>query len=755
MRFSCFSGRPAQAGPAAGARHASSRRTMPSRPGLRSTLLIGMGAALAAGLLSLTSATTAAASTPAAVPGYASVTPTRVLDTRVGLGTPKGMLVGGHALSAKVTGVGGVPASGVGAVVLNLTAVSGTATSYLSVYRSGIARPVASTLSFLAGQTAANMVIATPGTDGKVAIFNMAGSVHVVADVTGWFTTGSAYTGLTSARILDTRYGVGARTGVVPGGHTVDLQVTGRGGVPATGAVAVALNVTAVGATAATYVRVFPTGSTMPKPANLNLPAGRPVAVLVIANLGSGGKVTFYNSAGNVHLVAEVTGWFATWHGYHPIAPARTLDTRTTGAPAGSGNQTVQYQGVGGVPYGWNVSAVVVSVTAVNPTGTGYFTLYGNAQPQPHVTSVSFAKGVTVSNLVVVRVGPGGWGLVYSSNTTNIVIDIVGYLAVDEGPWRSVSVQGDGSCGVRTDRTLWCWGNTITTIYPYPGPQGSVNTWDSVTAAGSGESECALRTDRTLWCWGYNSSGELGIGTKNLANPPTQVAAGTTWSNVSTESQHSCGVHTDGTLWCWGSNAYGMLGTADGLDHLSPTQVGTDTWKTVSAGTAHTCAVRTDGTLWCWGAASYLGILATADQPSPVQVGAATWATVSAGRGRTCAIDTDQALYCWDNNGAAPVQVATAISAVAVGMSDSCAVGTDHSLWCWGINDFGQLGLGDTAARSHPTQLAGTTWTSVAMGQSHTCALQTDGSAWCWGYNGMGDLGVRDTKDHYLPTRVA
>jgi hypothetical protein len=293
------------------------------------------------------------------------VPPTRVLDTRTGLGAAKTPLGAGSALQVQVMGVGGIPASGVGAVVLNVTAVSPSATSFLSVYPSGSARPAASTLNFAAGRTVANLVIATPGPNGKVTIYNNAGSVHVLADVSGWFATGSVYTGQTPARILDTRVGLGSPAAVLPAGHSIDLQVTGKGGVPASGAVAVALNVTAVGATASTFVTAYPSGVARPTASNLNLAAGQTMAVLVIAKLGAGGKVTLYNNSGTINLVGDVTGWFAAGRGYNPVTPTRILDTRQSGA-TGAGNDTVQVQGLAGVPF-TNVSAVVLSVTAVTP----------------------------------------------------------------------------------------------------------------------------------------------------------------------------------------------------------------------------------------------------------------------------------------------------------------------------------------------------------------------------------------------------
>ena len=112
----------------------------------------------------------------------------------------------------KVTGVGGVPAAGVSAVVLNVTATEPSATTFVTVFPSGAARPMASNLNVERGQTVPNLVVAKVGGDGRVAIFNHQGSTHVVADVVGYFATDAGsndgvLTALSPARVLDTACG--------------------------------------------------------------------------------------------------------------------------------------------------------------------------------------------------------------------------------------------------------------------------------------------------------------------------------------------------------------------------------------------------------------------------------------------------------------------------------------------------------------------------------------------------------------------
>jgi hypothetical protein len=118
---------------------------------------------------------------------YVALSPRRVLDTREGLGAPLAK-VGQAPLEVTLGGKGGVPSNGVSGVMLNVTAVSPTASTYITVYPGGSDRPLASNLNLLAGQVVPNMVLARLGSQGTVMMFNNGGVVDLVADVVGYFT---------------------------------------------------------------------------------------------------------------------------------------------------------------------------------------------------------------------------------------------------------------------------------------------------------------------------------------------------------------------------------------------------------------------------------------------------------------------------------------------------------------------------------------------------------------------------------------
>ncbi len=238
--------------------------------------------------------------------------PARILDTRRPGDSP---LSATGSRAVKVTGVGGVPSSGVGSVVLVVTAVLPSASTYLSVFPAGDSRPTASVLNAARGETVAVLVFARVSADGRVVIYNHAGTTDVVVDVLGYHTAtsvepGEVYSPLSPARVLDTRAGVGARAGTVGGEEVVTLTVHGAGGVP-TSARTVLLNVTATEPSQSTHITVYPADRQPPDTSVLNVAKGRTVANLVLAKLTRDGKVALRNAAGAVHLIADVRGYYS------------------------------------------------------------------------------------------------------------------------------------------------------------------------------------------------------------------------------------------------------------------------------------------------------------------------------------------------------------------------------------------------------------------------------------------------------------
>ncbi|MFW5475146.1 hypothetical protein ACOCJ5_17695 [Knoellia sp. CPCC 206450] len=363
--------------------------------------------------------------------GYQPLTPARILDTRTGLGAPKAVLSPGQSLTLQVSGRGGVPATGASAVVLNVTAVSPSASGYVSVFPTGSAAASVSNLNFPAGVTIANQAMVKLGTGGKVTLTSSA-RTNVLVDVGGFYpTTGGKFTPLTPTRIVDTRSGLGAPQSKVAAGGTLAVQVLGRGGVPSSGVGSVALNVTTIAPTTGGYATVWPSGVPMPTTSSTNFRPRTTVAAFVLVKVGSDGRV-LYSPSTSADVAVDVAGWFPTGSDFVGTTPTRILDTRsgvgaTVGAVPGGSVVTFKVLGVGGVP-STGVKAVSLNVTAAGPTTGGWLTTYPSGVTQPSTSTVNYLSGGATSNSILVKVGADGRVALYTSATSNLIADISGYV---------------------------------------------------------------------------------------------------------------------------------------------------------------------------------------------------------------------------------------------------------------------------------------------------------------------------------------
>jgi surface antigen len=413
----------AAAYPGVGNYHGMDTTVVTSKVGVQPVYLYGINLSGTPGSNALLGSGTVTVARPA----LASLSPSRVLDTRTGVGALKSLVSGGKSVDLVVAGRGGVPSSGVAAVVLNVTATSTIGAGFVTVFPTGAIRPTASSLNFAKAQTIANQVIAKVGAGGAVSLYTSAGA-QLIADVAGYYPTGSGYVALSPTRILDTRTGTGAAKAKVAAGGTVPLTVTGIASVPTTAA-AVVLNVTVTGPAGAGYVTAYPAGTSRPTASNVNYRAGQTIAGMVIAKVGASGKVNLYTSA-SAHLVADVVGWIPAGADYFALSPARVLDTRTgLGAPkgtvAGGHAITLKVTGHGGIP-ATGVKAVLVNVTVTGPTGSGYVTIYPGST-RPTASNLNYARGDTIANSVVAKVAPDGTITLYTSATTHLITDINGW----------------------------------------------------------------------------------------------------------------------------------------------------------------------------------------------------------------------------------------------------------------------------------------------------------------------------------------
>jgi alpha-tubulin suppressor-like RCC1 family protein len=388
--------------------------------------------------------------------------------------------------------------------------------------------------------------------------------------------------------------------------------------------------------------------------------------------------------------------------------------------------------------------------------------------------------------------GYGGLGRLGINATTNRNTPVTTFAGGTN--WKQVSTGTFHTAAIKTDGTLWTWGNSdvgqlgrispginrLTPITTFAGGTNWADTEngevDELYTLSSGSAHtAAVKTDGTLWTWGGGPFGRLGTNDSiTRSTPVTTFAGGTDWKQVSSGYQHTAAIKTNGTLWVWGSGGFGRLGNNFITNRSTPVQVfGSATnWKQVSAGNLHTAAIKTDGTLWTWGNGTLgrLGNNATIDRSTPVTTfaGGTNWKQVSSGNQHTAAVKTDGTLWTWGSGGSgrlgtnATITRSTPVTTfaggtnwkqVSSGDSNTAAIKTDGTLWTWGFGNSGRLGTNDTTSILTPvtTFAGGTNWKQVSSGLSHTAAIKTNGTLWTWGNGSYGQLGTNDTTNILTP----
>lgn len=365
---------------------------------------------------------------------YTAVTPTRVLDTRIGLGVAKTRVAPGTRITFDVSSV--VPATAT-SVVLNLTVAGETAPGFVTAYGAETNQPGVSNLNYVRAQTVPNLAVVTFGSSRKVTLYNAGGTVDLLADVSGYYLPASAvstppsgtdqgaFVGVQPKRVADTRTStpLAARTSrsfTVPG-LPVDAS-------------AVLVNITATGSRTGGYLTAYSGDSlVVPGTSTVNFPAGRTVPNAALVPLGTGNRINVYNaSAGATNVLLDIQGYLVNGDptvvgGTGILRPTRVLAARAV--PARS-TYTLKVAGAAGVPLTDVPAAVPLNVTVTRPTSGGYLSVSAS-KAAPSFSNLNFAAGQTVANFVQAPVAADGTTTFYngSAGTVYVLADVLGYVA--------------------------------------------------------------------------------------------------------------------------------------------------------------------------------------------------------------------------------------------------------------------------------------------------------------------------------------
>tara|TARA_R100001082_G_scaffold83168_1_gene49916 strand:+ start:1 stop:1401 length:1401 start_codon:yes stop_codon:yes gene_type:complete len=422
--------------------------------------------------------------------------------------------------------------------------------------------------------------------------------------------------------------------------------------------------------------------------------------------------------------------------------------TFTERVKAGSGNVTLRLVGAAGTVvenFGVGSSVTIANNTVlVTPTAalvqdTVYHISYPSGAFTNTAGDVSYVGTAYTFAAAPTEYQLWAWGGKSGAYPYNTDVKHSSPVQVPGSNWDYVVFGKNCSAALKDDATLWMWGtNSVGCLGQNQGPAQLGNQSSPVQVPGSWsaisigqENVLAVKTNGTMWSWGNGSQGCLGQNEEAQSySSPTQIP-GTTWDKVSLTETTGMAGRTDGTLYGWGDGTYAVHAQNDRIARSSPTQIPGTTWRSFDIGEVSLgiLATKNDGTLWAWGY-NGRGNLGQGDRvyySSPVQIGSATnWTNISSDYAGSGAINTSGELYTWGGNASygefghndrimrsSPVQVpGTTWATITIAQEMCAATKTDGTLWGMGNNESGGLGQNNRTNYSSPVQVPGTTWTT-------------------------------------------
>ncbi len=365
---------------------------------------------------------------------FIPVTPCRIVDTRWPTGPFGGPeMAAGTSRSFNIPqSTCGIPSTAV-AYSLNVTVVPDGFLSYLTLWPTGETQPYVSTLNS-DGRVKANAAITPAGTNEAVSVF-VSNATNVILDIDGYFVPAGtasalAFYSVTPCRVADTRQATGPLGGpTISGGSSRSFPVQSSScGIPAT-AKAYSLNVTAVPHTTLGYLTAWATGQTQPYVSTLNSSTGAVTANAAVVPAGTSGAVSIFVSD-TTDVILDVNGYFAPpatgGLSLYPVTPCRIIDTRS-GAGAFNGVLAVDVETSSCAPPS-SAQGYVLNATVVPPGSLDYLTLWPAGEAQPYVSTLNALDGAITSNMAIVPTTNGSIDA-FSSNPTNLILDLSGYFA--------------------------------------------------------------------------------------------------------------------------------------------------------------------------------------------------------------------------------------------------------------------------------------------------------------------------------------
>jgi hypothetical protein len=365
-----------------------------------------------------------------------AVTPCRLVDTRQ-TGDP---IQGGTSQSYILPQLGGCNvSSSAAAYSLNVTVVPHGALGYLTIWPTGEAQPVVSTMNSPDGRTKANAAIVPAGTSGAVSVY-VTNTSDVILDIDGYFAPPGSQTyqfyPLTPCRLVDTRGADGDLGGprlAAQAQRSFPLLESTTCIPTGLNPLAYSLNFTVIPNPSRQqlgYLSVWPAGDTQPVVSTLNNPTATVVANAAIVPAGTDGDIDVY-AFNTTDLLIDINGYFAApgtgGLSLYPAAPCRVLDTRQNHGQPFMGEKTVNVVGSTCAPPS-SAQAYVFNATVVPPGSMPYLTLWPDGELRPVASTLNAYDGFITSNMAIVPTNNGSIDA-YAAALTQLLLDISGYFA--------------------------------------------------------------------------------------------------------------------------------------------------------------------------------------------------------------------------------------------------------------------------------------------------------------------------------------
>ncbi|WP_131735804.1 hypothetical protein [Actinomadura roseirufa] len=406
---------------------------------------------------------------------FHTITPAVLADTRSGTGgVPTAKVPPGGSITFQAAGTAGIPATGVSAIVTNVSVYAADAFGWINAYPSDQPTTI-STLTYAAGETTNTEDFTRLTATGQITVKNNgSGTVDIAVSARGYFldaassNSGNEYYPLDSAFLYDTR--AGKVTGSpahsaapIPANSSVTVDVAGQLEIPATGSTAVALNVAALNQKAQGALTVSPSDQTDTGLPVVNYNPNETDSSFVVAQLTATGKLVFHNKGTTpVDLAVSVRGYFkgaADGDGstYKPTPTGLLIDTLagtnteggSTAALAAGKTLTfnaVELAGLGTLDT--DVSALALNIDARQPTAQGWLSVYSAEDGDPGVNSVNFDdNGESANGFDLVM--PDSHGNVsitnHSGGTVHLQVSLRGYFTGTAPPAETAESVDDES----------------------------------------------------------------------------------------------------------------------------------------------------------------------------------------------------------------------------------------------------------------------------------------------------------------------